>query len=376
LLAVRFVLVASLAGCTVKDQPRVVVTPQILRSELYIAPEGLDSNPGTRIAPLRTLARAAVLVQPGTTVNVLPGIYPGGFRTSINGQANARIVFRSTQRWRAHIVPPFDSTSTIAWDNRASYVDIQGFDVDGDKQVRGVSWRTGIRSRGAFNRILSNQIQHIATTAPCTEEGAYGIDVDSDDDLLHSDIIGNTMHDIGGPHCPDMEGIGIGMPATVANNVVYRIAGAAIEVAHESGRVIVSNNTITTSGTGILVTRRDTVHTHGRYGLTQVFNNIVFDNSDGIAQQARANRNNSYRHNLVFGNKKSNWRLATGIKHSGTISAAPAFLSYTRSGTPNFGLRAGSPAIGSGLHSGTGDVDFCGKLGTREEVTDLGACQH
>ena len=118
LLCVCTVLAA--AGCTVKDNHPVTVTPQVVPTELYVAPDGLDSNPGTRTAPLRSLARAAQLVVPGTTVNVLPGAYQGGFRTSINGLPNARIVYRSTERWQARIVPPPLSSSDMAWAKRFS----------------------------------------------------------------------------------------------------------------------------------------------------------------------------------------------------------------------------------------------------------------
>ncbi|MBW8898696.1 MAG: DUF1565 domain-containing protein, partial [Massilia sp.] len=79
-----------------KEAPAVTVTPEVVPNELYVAPDGLDSNPGTRAAPLRSLARAARLVTPGTIVNVLPGTYHGGFRTTVDGKPNARIVFRAT----------------------------------------------------------------------------------------------------------------------------------------------------------------------------------------------------------------------------------------------------------------------------------------
>ena len=47
--------------------------------------------------------------------------YVGGFRTSVSGTASGRIYFVSTTKWGAKIVPPANSTSNVAWDNRGNY---------------------------------------------------------------------------------------------------------------------------------------------------------------------------------------------------------------------------------------------------------------
>jgi hypothetical protein len=355
------------AGCTVEDKHPVTVTPQVVPTELWVAQDGLDSNPGTRNAPLRSLARAAQLVTPGTTVNVLPGTYHGGFRTSVNGLANARIVFRATRRWQARLVPPPVSSSGLAWDNRASYIDIQGFEVDGAPHKTGQAWTTGIHSGGSYNRIASNHVHHIATTLPCTIKGGAGIGVDSDDKGMYSEVAGNSVHDVGTPGCRWVQGITVNTPGTVRNNIVYRVAGAGIHLWRDANKVIVVNNTVAASNTGILVGPND---------HTLAFNNIVFDNRYGVAEQGATGKHNSYRNNLVFGNKEADWRLAQGMRHSGTVAAAPGFLSYTRTGTPDFRLAADSPAIGKGLELGADGPDFYGKSRGQRDAVDLGACQH
>jgi hypothetical protein len=151
-----------LSACTAKNDPQIIVTPQVIQRELFVTPAGLDSNDGSRCAPLRTLARAAKLVTPGTTVYVLPGFYPGGFRTTVSGFANARIIFHSTVRWGARIVPPLVSTRVVAWENEANYVDIEGFDIDGRLYTHGLRWTAGIYSSGSNNRITGNRVRYMS----------------------------------------------------------------------------------------------------------------------------------------------------------------------------------------------------------------------
>jgi hypothetical protein len=368
--------VLFLPACTVKDNHPVAVTPQVVPTELWVAQDGLDSNPGTRTAPLRSLARAAQLVVPGTTVNVLPGTYHGGFRTAISGLANARIVFRSTERWQARIVPPPVSNSTTAWDNRASYIDIQGFDVDGSGHREGQAWTSGLYSGGSYNRIVGNHVHHVATEMRCNAGGGSGIGVDSYYKGMHSEVNGNSVHDIGPPGCSFVQGIYVNTPATVRNNIVYRVSEAGIHLWHDAHQVIVVNNTVTASNTGILVGGGDFYHSKGPNDNTHVFNNIVFDNRYGILEQGATGKHNSYRNNLVYGNKEADWRLAKGMQHTGTIAAAPNFLSYSRSGSPDFRLATNSPAIGKGLEHGADGPDFYGKLRGQSDAVDIGAVQH
>ena len=386
LTACRICLIACLAaltallaaGCSVKDNAAVAVTPQVVPTELWLAPDGLDNNAGTRGAPLRSLARAAQLVTPGTTVNVLPGIYQGGFHTSVNGLPNARIVFRSTERWEARIVPPSISASTMAWDNRASYVDIQGFELDGSGHHSGQDWTTGIRSGGSYNRISASHVHDIATAEACTSTSGSGIAVDSAYNGIYAEVAGNSVHDVGLPGCRHVQGIRVSTPGSVRNNIVYRAAGAGIGLEPGARKVVVVNNTVASSGTGILV-GGDAGRTGAAGDHIHVLNNIVFDNREGIAEQGtvgNVGRHNSYRNNLVSGNRDGNWRLAPGRRHAGTIAAAPGFLGYTHSGTPDFRLAADSPAIGSGLEHGADGPDFYGKTRGQADAVDIGACQH
>jgi hypothetical protein len=375
------------SGCSVKEAPAVTVTPQVVPTELYVAPDGLDSNPGTRSAPLRTLARAARLVAPGTIVNVLPGTYHGGFRTDISGLPNARILFRSTEAWRARIVPPPVSGSDVAWDNRANYVDIEGFEVDGSAQSEstqalgtvasaGKKWSVGIYNGGSHNRIAANHVHHVANTIACTTSEGAGIGVDSFYKGIDSEVNGNSVHDVGPPGCRFVHGIYMNTPGSIRNNIVYRISGSGILLWHDAHDILVANNTVAAAETGILVGGGDFFHSKGPNDHTRVINNIVYDNRHGIAELGKTGANNSYRNNLVFQNRDGDWQLAQGMRHSGTVVAEPGFVGYERDGAPDFRLAAGSPAIGKGLPDEAGGPDFYGKARAAAGPVDIGAAQH
>ena len=100
-------------------------------ADLYVAPDGQDSDPGTLASPLKTIGKAAEMATPGTTIRVAPGIYPEILETSASGTAEARIRYVSSVPWQAKIRTqgPDDHWS---WGNFGSYVDIEGFDVSGN----------------------------------------------------------------------------------------------------------------------------------------------------------------------------------------------------------------------------------------------------
>lgn len=346
-LFVLFAVAAMLASCRVRDSgQQQLVVPELVRSHLYVAPGGSDSHPGTRSEPLRTLTRAAQLATPGTTVHVAPGSYSGGVRTTINGTAEARIVFQSTERGAARIVPPLDARQSAAWDNRANHIDIIGFEIDGSAYQSGMKWVSGIYNGGSYNRILDNTIHHIGNDVPCDTKGGAGIGVDSYYRGTAVEVIGNTVHDIGPAQCRYMHGIYVSTRASVRNNVIYRVAGAGIHLWHDATHVTVRGNTVAGAGVGIVVGGGDFYHHTGPNDHTSVTHNIVVGNTLGIIEQGKTGPNNTFADNLVYDNQEDDWRLAPGRRHSGTVNAAPRFINGDLAGTPDFHLRPDSPAVG------------------------------
>jgi len=355
LLTCMLLIGVLLAGCRLRDDgDEKLVIPELVRTHLYVAPNGSDGNPGTLAEPLRTLARVSQLVAAGTTVHVAPGIYSGGVRTAVNGTLDARIVFQSTERWGAKIVPPLDARQSAAWNNRGNYVDIVGFEIDGSQYQSGMKWLTGIYNGGSHNGVLGNRVHHIGIDMPCEPRGGAGIIADSYHKGAQVAITGNEVHDIGPPGCPRMDGIGIGTAASVRNNIVYRASGAGIDLWHDASHVTVRGNTVVGSGSGIVVGGGDFYHGKGPNDHTEISNNIVYDNGHGIREHGATGEHNRFLNNLVARNARGDWDLAPRREHSGTVSAPPQFAAYAPGAMPDFHLRPDSPAIGQGLPGPTG----------------------
>ena len=342
----------------------------------YVAPNGSDNNPGTAGAPFQNIARAARAALPSTTVHVASGTYAGGFRTSVNGTAAGRIYFVSTTRHGARIVPPSSSPNDTAWDNRGSYIDIVGFRIDGTTTQSGTRWTHGIYNGGSYGMIRNNWVHHIAKTAACTSAGGSAIGVDSYYRGIKNDVVGNLVHDIGPAGCRYIQGIYVSTSGTVKNNVVYRVAEGAIHLWHDARDVIITNNTVTASNTGIIVGGGDYYHTSGPNNNTIVANNIVYDNAMGISEQGQTGTGNRYTNNLVFQNSTYNYKLNNGLQPTASLSVLPQFVSYTRSGTPDLHILGTSPAIGKGTPTNAPASDFDDMPRNVTTGYDIGAYQH
>ena len=344
---------------------------------IYVsASAGNDSNPGTQAKPFKTLARGVRDVAAGSTVHVAPGTYEGGFKTTANGTASARIRYVSTKPWGAKIVPPANSKNAVAWDNRGSYVNIDGFEIAGTKAGAGTKWRNGIYNGGSYVKILRNHVYDIARNNGCTSGGGAGINVDAYYKGKQSDIVGNIVHDIGPKGCRYIQGIYVSTSGTVKNNQVYRVAEGGIHMWHDARDVIITNNTVAACNTGIIVGGGDFYHTRTGNDNTHVYSNIVYDNKMGISEQGKTGKRNSYRNNLVFKNSTYNFRLQNGLQHVGTVSSEPFFAGYGKGGFMDLRLTKSSPAIGRGSDKFAESVDFNGRPRNHTTGFDIGAYQH
>ncbi|MBZ2207485.1 DUF1565 domain-containing protein [Massilia soli] len=351
-----------------------IVTPATAYN-YYVSPNGNDSADGSKAAPFRTLARAVKAVRPSSTVWVAPGTYSGGFRNTVSGTSNGRIYFVSTTKWGAKIVPPASSSGDVAFDNRGSYVDIIGFQVDGSNSQSGTKWRYGIYNGGSYDSIRENYVHHIAKDIPCTSGGGSAIGADSYYKGVKAEIISNVVHDIGPAGCHFVQGIYMSTSGIIKNNAVYRVAEAAIHLWHDANDVIITNNTVTSSGTGIIVGGGDYYFTTAGANNVHVYSNIVYDNKYGISEQGRTGTSNTYRNNLVYQNTYP-WTLKNGLKHYNTVAAVPGFTAYSRTGTQNLKITSGSAAVGKGSSTYAHPTDIVGRPRNSSTGFDIGAYQH
>lgn len=336
----------------------------------YVAPNGSDNNPGTASAPFQTIARAARAALPSTTVHVAPGTYAGGFKTTVSGTAAGRIYFVSTSKWGAKIAK--SGTVKTAWDNRGDYVDIVGFNIDGT----GSAWTYGIYNGGSYGAIRNNWVHHVAQNVGCTSAGGAAIGIDAYYHGVSSDVVGNLVHDIGLPGCRYIQGIYVSTSGTVKNNVVYRVGEAAIHLWHDAHDVLIANNTVTTSHTGIIVGSGDNYFWTGGATNVIVTSNIVYDNAAGISEQGVTKATNRYANNLAYQNTSYNYSLKNGLQPSAAVSAPPQFAAYTRTGTPDLHIAPASPAVGTGTSTNAPPTDFDGKPRNASTGYDIGAYQH
>ncbi|MGZ8289365.1 MAG: DUF1565 domain-containing protein [Telluria sp.] len=342
---------------------------------LYVAPTGSDTASGSRTAPFKTIARAIKALRPSTTVWVAPGNYSGGFQNTVSGTSTSRVYFVSTTKWGARIVPPASSTRDVAFDNRGSYVDIVGFQVDGTTSQGGKVWRYGIYNGGSYDSIRENWVHHIAKNIACTSGGGSAIGADSYYKGVKADIISNVVNDIGPAGCHFVQGIYMSTSGTIKNNVAYRVAEAAIHLWHDANNVIITNNTVTSSGTGIIVGGGDYYFTTAGANNVHVYNNIVYDNKYGISEQGKTGTSNTYRNNLVYQNTYP-WTLKNGLKHTGTVATVPGFVSYSRTGTQNLKITSTSAAVGKGTSTYAHATDIVRRARNTSTGFDIGAYQH
>ncbi len=172
--------------------------------ELTVAPDGLDSNPGTVERPLATLQRAVDLV--GTregTITVRGGTYRG--RVVLRGSGSAsegRLTLRAAPGERPIIdgtgLPVRDQQGLVDIDSR-SQVTLEGFEVRNFRSPSSSGVPVGIyvHGRGTGLTVRGNEIHHIVQAREsCNGGDAFGIAVYGDQAEPWTNVVfdGNEIH--------------------------------------------------------------------------------------------------------------------------------------------------------------------------------------
>jgi hypothetical protein len=300
-------------------------------------------------------------------VHVAAGTYAGGFQTTKSGTASGRIRYISDTKWGAKIS---GGSGNTAWDNRGSYIDIEGFEFNGSNS----GWMNGIYLGGSYSSVKNSYVHHIAKSGSCNSTGGSAINSDSYYNGKKNDVIGNIVHDIGPAGCTYVQGIYISTSGSVINNLVYNVGAVAIHLWHDATDVVIANNTAVSSSFGILVGAGDFYHTNAPADNVHVSNNIVYDNNYGISEQGSVGSNNTYTNNLVYQNKNYNWSLKAG-RQSGSLSADPQFASYSRTGG-DYRLKSTSPAVDAGSSTYSSAIDLNNIARPQGRAVDIGAYEY
>jgi hypothetical protein len=289
--------------------------------QLYVAPTGDDGNDGSQAHPWLTLQHAADVVQPGDTVNVLPGNYTG-FMLQTSGASGQPIRFlaqpgaiinaNNDQAPNGHTP---DGINLENWDAPPpiSYVVIDGFTLDGDNFP--VRPRCGIRIAGNADNGTSSFAHHITISnnhlANCREFGILTGHVN--DILIESNECSGSINQHGIYHSNS------GDRATLRNNICHGNHGCGIH----------TNGDLSSGGDGMI---SDCLFE----------GNIVYENAadlgSGLGGGSGINsdgvRNSTYRNNLLFNNH------ASGISLYMIDAGAPAIGNFVTNNTicmPNDG---------------------------------------
>ena len=345
-------------------------------TDVHVSAHGSDSNSGAQASPFKTIRAASLAAQPGTTVHVAAGTYYGGFETTASGTASSPIHYVSDTRWGAVIVPPANSTSDTAWDNRGAYVIIDGFQVDGTHYQSGTVWQQGLYSAGSHSVIENNNVHNIAQNASAGSSGS-AIALDGYYGATNIDAIGNVVHNIGPAGGSLIQGIYQATSGNIENNVVDNVSGYGIHLWHDANHVNIVNNTVFNNQSGgILVGGGDFHTTSGPDDYDFVANNIVYANANsGIAEWGRTGTHNTYTHNLSYGNVglPGNWHLKNRNTHTNDVSANPQFVNYNPTGIGDYHLALGSPAVDAGTAENAPMADLDGVSRPQGARHDIGA---
>ena len=113
-------------------------SPAYAATNYWVAPTGLDTNPGTDAAPFRTLQKALDVATAGTTINLKAGEYHEAVATKTAGTATAPITIRGpetgkdvTGRYKAVLYGLGGRVFSI----NHSYYTLSGFTIDGQQNI-------------------------------------------------------------------------------------------------------------------------------------------------------------------------------------------------------------------------------------------------
>ncbi len=161
--------------------PTAPPVPTLPPGTYFVSVSGNDTNPGTLAAPWRHIQYAMDRVGPGSTVNVLTGVYNEYVTFKNSGSSGNYVVLQNY----AGNTPVIDGTGlrisgevglvTIA---NKQYVKLIGFEIRNLK-AGGVSSAfpqgISVRGNGAFIEIRNNKVHDIENS--CSRCGAHGIAV-------------------------------------------------------------------------------------------------------------------------------------------------------------------------------------------------------
>ncbi|WP_232665487.1 DUF1565 domain-containing protein [Pseudonocardia sp. TRM90224] len=151
-------LVAGCGGAPTATAPPAAAPPT---RQLYVSPTGSDNNDGSEGSPFKTIQAGLDAAQPGTVVNLAPGVYSERVETQRDGTAAAPIVIKGPEtgkeksgRYKATL----HFTGRIFSINHSHYT-LEGFTIDGEEQLTGTTFPTDFRQADAFKDKVKAKVE-------------------------------------------------------------------------------------------------------------------------------------------------------------------------------------------------------------------------
>ena len=201
---------------------------------IFVDSNGNDSNNGTKLSPYRTLKKAALEAEAGTTVLIRKGIYKEKLSVIHSGTKLNPVIFKAYENEEVILsgesMENTDDDATLVTIKNKNYITISGFTIQDltteqqDETVMGI-YVTGSSSHST---VANNQVKRIKTFA---EDGnGHGIAVYGTGSMRDINIVGNTVEDliVGASESMVLNGNIDGF--TIENNVVRRSNNIGIDL--------------------------------------------------------------------------------------------------------------------------------------------------
>lgn len=279
--------------------------------EIFVAPTGRDSNPGTRTKPLRTIQKAVAGIKAGTTVTLLDGVYnlKNIIVISGSGTPDAWITLRGDDGAKAVLDgAAFDIPASAAYPGNNGIIQIQNAAY---VRVQGVYVRNSHRAG------INIQDSHHVDIINCTTENSLSPGISAWQHCEYIRVLGNTVINANNmkmswttytKHEAPHEAISMAGPHyfEVAWNHVYNCEKEGIDVKETASFGRVHHNYIHHL-------KRQGLYIDGWFGQLQdveMDENVVHDCESGIAvssEEGPNTKNLKIHHNLIYNNR------ATGL---------------------------------------------------------------